>query len=123
MSSSQHFPRSDESSHRLSGAGYESYGSAGVGGALQVVDSAFARLTDLMVELVVEQKLPIPRPFMRFAVSMMRRSVRKRAAFSIDDVAPLNFVAETHVPALFGEFCYSSLSDIHRCGICTTSDV
>lgn len=66
------------------------------------MDSAFSRLTDLMMELVVEQKLPIPRPFMRVALSMMRRSVRKRAAFSIDDVAPLDVVAETHVPVLFG---------------------
>lgn len=88
-----------------------------------MVDSAFARLTDLMVELVVEQKLPIPRPFMRFAISMMRRSVRKRAAFSIDDVAPLNFVAETHVPALFGEFCCRGQLDSERTGICTNSDV
>ncbi len=49
------------------------------------------------------QKLPIPRPFMRVALSMMRRSVRKRASFSIDEVAPLDFVGETFVPALFGE--------------------
>ncbi len=68
----------------------------------QVVDSAFGRLTDLMMELVVEQKLPIPRPFMRVALSMMRRSVRKRAGFCIGAVAPLDFVGETHVPALFG---------------------
>ena len=33
--------------------------------SLQVADSAFTRLTELMTELVVEQKLPIPRPFMR----------------------------------------------------------
>lgn len=67
-----------------------------------VVDSPFSKLTDLMTELVVEQKLPIPRPFMRVALSMMRRSVRKRAHFSIDDVAPLDYVGETFVPALFG---------------------
>ena len=33
--------------------------------ARQVADSAFTRLTELMTELVVEQKLPIPRPLMR----------------------------------------------------------
>lgn len=70
---------------------------------VQVVDSPFAKLTDLMTELVAEQKLPIPRPFMRVAISMMRRSVKKRAGFSIDDVAPLDFVGDTHVPVLFGE--------------------
>ena len=39
--------------------------SSGLMHARQVADSAFTRLTDLMLELVVEQKLPIPRPFMR----------------------------------------------------------
>jgi hypothetical protein len=53
------------------------------------------------------QKLPIPRPFMRVALSMMRRSVRKRAHFSIDDVAPLDYVGETFVPVLFGEQPFS----------------
>ena len=67
-----------------------------------MVDSPFSKLTDLMTELVVEQKLPIPRPFMRVALSMMRRSVRKRARFSIDNVAPLDYVGSTFVPALFG---------------------
>ena len=55
------------------------------------------------IDAFIAQKLPIPRPFMRVALSMMRRSVRKRASFSIDEVAPLDFVGETFVPALFGE--------------------
>ena len=55
---------------------------------LQVLDSPFGRLKDLMVELCEEQKLPIPRAFMRIALSMMRRSVRKRANFNVDDVSP-----------------------------------
>jgi len=70
---------------------------------LQVMDSPFARLTELMVELVDEQKLPIPKPFMKVALGMMRRSVRKRAGFNIDDVAPLNHVEQCFIPALFGE--------------------
>lgn len=67
-----------------------------------VMDSPFARLTELMVELVDEQKVPIPKAFMRVALGMMRRSVRKRAGFNIDDVAPLNRVSQCHIPALFG---------------------
>lgn len=67
-----------------------------------MVDSPFSRLRDLMVELTEEQRLPIPRPFMRMALGMMRRSVRKRAAFSIDDVSPLDVVGESFIPALFG---------------------
>lgn len=30
-------------------------------GALQVLDSPFSRLTDLMLEIVVSQRLPIPK--------------------------------------------------------------
>ena len=67
------------------------------------MDSPFARLTELMVELVDEQKVPIPKAFMRVALGMMRRSVRKRAGFNIDDVAPLNRVNQCFIPALFGE--------------------
>ena len=68
----------------------------------QVLDSPFARLRDLMVELTEEQRLPIPRAFMRVALGMMRRSVRKRAKFSIDDVSPLDVVGQSYIPALFG---------------------
>ena len=60
------------------------------------------------------QKLPIPRPFMRVALSMMRRSVRKRAHFSIDDVAPLDYAGETFVPVLFGEPSFQFLN-LLRC--------
>jgi hypothetical protein len=68
----------------------------------QVLDSPFSRLKDLMVELTEEQKLPIPRPFMRMALSMMKRSVKKRANFNIDDVSPLDVVGRSFIPALFG---------------------
>ncbi len=33
---------------------------------------------------------------------MMRRSVRKRAGFDLDEVAPLDVVGQCHIPALFG---------------------
>lgn len=68
-----------------------------------MVDSPFGRLTELMLELCEEQRIPIPRPFMRVALSMMRRSVKKRAAFSLDDVAPLDLAPRAFIPALFGE--------------------
>ena len=73
------------------------------------MDSPFARLTELMVELVDEQKVPIPKAFMRVALGMMRRSVRKRAGFNIDDVAPLNRVSQCYIPALFGELCPANI--------------
>ncbi|EIE23571.1 alpha/beta-hydrolase [Coccomyxa subellipsoidea C-169] len=67
-----------------------------------IVDSPFSRLKDLMVELTEEQKLPIPRAFMRMALSMMKRSVKKRANFNIDDVSPIDVVGQAFIPALFG---------------------
>ncbi len=70
---------------------------------LQVVDSPFSKLTELMLELVEEQKIPIPRSLMRVALSMMRRSVKKRAGFSIDEVAPIDKIHTSFIPVLFGE--------------------
>ncbi|CAL8472078.1 g11620 [Coccomyxa elongata] len=67
-----------------------------------IVDSPFSKLKDLMVELTEEQKLPIPRAFMRMALSMMKRSVKKRANFNIDDVSPIDVVGQSFIPALFG---------------------
>lgn len=37
--------------------------------AAQVVDSPFSRLTDLMMEIVEQQKLPIPRPLFKASVA------------------------------------------------------
>lgn len=71
--------------------------------AQQVVDSPFAKLTELMLELVEEQKIPIPRSLMRVALSMMRRSVKKRAGFNIDEVAPIDQIHTSFIPCLFGE--------------------
>lgn len=68
----------------------------------QVLDSPFSRLTDLMMELVEEQKIRIPKAMLKVAINMLRRSVRKRAGFSIDDVAPVDHVHESYIPALFG---------------------
>lgn len=64
-----------------------------------MLDSPFARLRDLMVELAEEQKLPIPRAFMRMALSMMKRSVRRRAGFNIDDVSPLDAAPQARAPS------------------------
>ena len=56
-----------------------------------------------MLELVEEQKIPIPRSLMRVALSMMRRSVKKRAGFNIDEVAPIDQIHTSFIPCLFGE--------------------
>ena len=56
-----------------------------------------------MLELVEEQRLPIPRALYKMALGMMRRSVKKRAHFNIDAVSPIDVVQESFIPALFGE--------------------
>jgi hypothetical protein len=51
-----------------------------------VVDSPFSRLTDLMMEICEEQKLPVPKIFLRLALSIMKRSVKNKAKFDLDKV-------------------------------------
>ncbi|MEW5316994.1 MAG: hypothetical protein WDW38_008329 [Sanguina aurantia] len=67
----------------------------------QVLDSPFAKLTELMLEIVQSQKI-IPQAFARLALGAMRRSVRKRACFDINSLNPIDLVGESFIPALFG---------------------
>ena len=69
-----------------------------------------------MLELVEEQKIPIPRSLMRVALTMMRRSVKKRAGFNIDEVAPIDQIHTSFIPCLFGESrgqAFSQSSYVH----------
>ncbi|KAL4418794.1 hypothetical protein ABPG77_010203 [Micractinium sp. CCAP 211/92] len=66
-----------------------------------VLDSPFSRLVDLMLELATDQQLRIPKPLVKVALAMLKRSVKKRAGFSVDKVAPLDTVANSFIPALF----------------------
>ena len=68
-----------------------------------VLDSPFSKLNDLMLELVQEQQVPIPRALVRIALMAMRRSVRKRAGFDIYTISPVDVVNESFVPVLFGQ--------------------
>ena len=45
---------------------------------------------------------------------MMRRSVRKRAGFDLDEVAPLDVVGNCFVPALFGAQFAVALQPVWR---------
>ena len=75
-----------------------------------VADSSFSRLTDLMLELATNENgasvatggFSVPKPLVKVALTMIKRSVRRRAEFNIDHVAPLERVPETYVPTLFG---------------------
>lgn len=68
-----------------------------------VLDSPFARLRDLMLELgSSDDSLRMPRAIAKVALAVLKRSVRRRAGFSIDDVAPVEAVPAVQCPALFG---------------------
>eukprot|EP00210_Caulerpa_lentillifera_P004704 g4488.t1 len=67
-----------------------------------VLDSPFSRLTDLALELVHEQQVPIPRTLVKVALALIRRSVRKKAQFDINTIAPVDTVDQSFVPVLFG---------------------
>ena len=67
-----------------------------------VLDSPFSRLTALMLELATDQQLRVPKPLVRVALAMLRHSVRRRAGFDIDKVAPVDVVPLCHIPAFFG---------------------
>ena len=41
--------------------------------------------------------------WVQMALAMLKRSVKKRAGFSVDRVAPLDCVGSSFIPALFGE--------------------
>lgn len=69
-----------------------------------VVDSPFSSLVDLMTEIATGQEngMGLPKSVVKMLLVFMRRSVRKRAGFKLDDVSPKNVVRETYVPVLFG---------------------
>eukprot|EP00951_Prasinocladus_malaysianus_P017357 scaffold136718_cov39-Prasinocladus_malaysianus.AAC.1 len=57
------------------------------------------------MELVEEQKLPIPKYLMKLALTFMRRSVRKRADFDITEVCIVASRISVPPPIPFGH-CY-----------------
>ena len=81
-----------------------------------VADSPFSKLVDLMFEIASnkENGMSIPKPLVKLAMGLMRRSVRKRAGFSIDDVSPCDVMAETFVPTLFGHGKEDTFIGLHH---------
>lgn len=81
-----------------------------------VADSPFSKLVDLMFEIASnkEHGMSIPKPLVKLAMGLMRRSVRKRAGFSIDDVSPCDVMPETFVPTLFGHGKEDTFIGLHH---------
>lgn len=77
-----------------------------------VVDSPFSRLRDLMMEIAESTPFRAARPIMGVALALMRRSVRRRAGFDVNLVAPIDMVSHASVPALF---CHADMDSFVGC--------
>ena len=69
-----------------------------------VVDSPFSSLVDLMTEIATDSEngMGLPKSVVKMLLVFMKRSVRKRAAFKLEDVSPKDVARDTYVPVLFG---------------------
>ena len=77
------------------------YGAADPSIAGMVLDSPFASLTTLMHELVELHKYSIPSMFVSMAISLLRRSIKSKANFDIEKLAPVEHAPSCFIPALF----------------------
>ncbi|XP_022724361.1 uncharacterized protein LOC111281055 isoform X2 [Durio zibethinus] len=78
------------------------YGAEDPSIAGMVLDSAFASLFDLMMELVDVYKIRLPKFTVKMAVQYMRRVIQKKAKFDIMGLNCLKVAPKTFIPALFG---------------------
>ncbi|KAJ6991803.1 hypothetical protein NC653_015222 [Populus alba x Populus x berolinensis] len=78
------------------------YGAEDPSIAGMVLDSAFANLFDLMMELVDVYKIRLPKFTVKMAVQYMRWVIQKKAKFDIMDLNCLKVAPKTFIPALFG---------------------
>lgn len=66
-----------------------------------VLDSPFARFTQLVWDLIDRGQLTVPRLVVSMMLPMVRRSIRSRAKFDISNLQPIQKQASCKVPALF----------------------
>jgi hypothetical protein len=69
----------------------------------------------LLLLVVVEQMM------LKMVLRMMRNSVKKKAGFDINDVAPIDLVSTSAVPAVFGhgkQDTFINISHSGGCGCC-----
>jgi hypothetical protein len=65
-----------------------------------VVDSSFSSLTTLAHEIAY-RSVQLPSFLISTAMSIVRKSIFKRAHFDINEIAPLNLAGSSYVPAVF----------------------
>mmetsp|Transcript_3245 Transcript_3245/g.4432 ORF Transcript_3245/g.4432 Transcript_3245/m.4432 type:complete len:693 (-) Transcript_3245:231-2309(-) len=72
--------------------------------ACMILDSSFADLTQLAVEMVEkgrEQGIVVPQFVVNIAIRLIRNSVRKSAEFDIKHISPISHADKCFIPALF----------------------
>ena len=67
-----------------------------------VLDSPFSSLRELAGELVNHLDMKIPSFAVSAALSVVKSSVKKRAGFNLDELAPVQHADRCFIPALFG---------------------
>ncbi len=70
--------------------------------AAMVLDSPFSSLRELAGELVSHLDMKIPSFAVSAALSVVKSSVKKRAGFNLDELAPIQHADRCFIPALFG---------------------
>ncbi|KAI4371195.1 hypothetical protein MLD38_019460 [Melastoma candidum] len=78
------------------------YGAEDPSIAGMVLDSAFSKLYDLMLELADVYKIRVPKFTVKMAIHYMRQVIRKKAKFDIVDLNCLQVASKSFIPALFG---------------------
>ncbi|CAN6481909.1 unnamed protein product [Victoria cruziana] len=78
------------------------YGAEDPSIAGMVLDSPFANLIDLMMELVDTYKIRLPKFTVKVAIHYMRKVVQKKANFDISRLNTVEVAKSCFVPALFG---------------------
>ncbi|KAJ4758228.1 alpha/beta-Hydrolases superfamily protein [Rhynchospora pubera] len=91
------------------------YGAEDPSIAGMVLDSAFANLYDLMMELVDVYKIRVPKFTVKMAVQYMRRVIQRRAKFDIMDLNVVQYAPKTFIPALFGHGSKDIFIPPHHC--------
>lgn len=78
------------------------YGATDPSIAGMVLDSPFSNLNGLIMELVDVYKIRLPKFGVKLAVHYMRRVIRQKANFDIQELDSLMVAPRTFIPALFG---------------------
>ena len=65
-----------------------------------VLDSPFSNLRELSLELATKHS-NVPKLLIKGALGLIRKTIKERAKFDIDDISPIDHVKQAFIPAFF----------------------